>query len=189
MQKPWLMRGGAAVLAVLLLAWMLGWIDGSLLASKYSPDPAVAELQRLRDASMQDGGPSNEASREAFRQQIGALTEAQRREFFSSGQPSFGPMMERRMNEFFALSPADQRREIDADIDRMEAGDGAGRGGPGGRGPFGGDMSPEKRDEMRKRMLDATTPELRAKFELRMTMLNERRAQRGLSPVGPGRGR
>ncbi|QDU87840.1 hypothetical protein Pla175_12070 [Pirellulimonas nuda] len=195
MQKPWLMRGGAVALGGLVLAWMLGWIDGSLLASKYSSDPAVAELQRLSDEAIQAGVPKDDAQRQAFRQRIEGLTDAQRREFFTSSQPKFTLMMERKLNDFFALSPAEQRRELDAEIDRMEAGKSNGKGkggGPGGagdRGAFGGEISPEKRDEMRKRKLDATTPELRAKFETRLDMLNERRAKRGLEPMGPGRGR
>ena len=48
-------------------------------------------------------------------------------------------------------------------------GGGPGRGpfGGAGGGPFGGDMTAQQRDEMRKRMLDSTSPELRALFERR----------------------
>jgi Spy/CpxP family protein refolding chaperone len=41
-------------------------------------------------------------------------------------------------------------------------------------------------DEFRKKMLDYTTPEQRAKFENGIQIFNERRKERGLPPVGPG---
>ena len=50
-------------------------------------------------------------------------------------------------------------------------------------------MDPKKMDEFRKKMLDYTTPEQRAKFESGIQMFNDRRKARGLEPVGPPGGR
>jgi Spy/CpxP family protein refolding chaperone len=48
-------------------------------------------------------------------------------------------------------------------------------------------MDPKRAEAMRKKMLDWTTPEQRAKFEHGMELMNERREQRGLPPM-PARG-
>ena len=61
-------------------------------------------------------------------------------------------------------------------------------GGPGGPGGPGGNRPPidaKKIDEIRKKMLDWTTPEQRAKFDNGLQMLNKRRSERGLPPVPP----
>ena len=63
---------------------------------------------------------------------------------------------------------------------------GGGPGGAGGGGPP--NMDPKKMDEFRKKMLDWTTPEQRAKFENGMQMFNERLKERGLEPRRPAPG-
>jgi hypothetical protein len=83
-------------------------------------------------------------------------------------------------------SPEEQRREPDQRIDQMES-----QKNKGGPPPGGGmrNVDPAKADQFRKKMLDWTTPEQRAKFENGIRLFNQRRAQRGLPPVhSPGRG-
>lgn len=58
-------------------------------------------------------------------------------------------------------------------------------GGGGGRGK----MTPEKAAQRRKARLDKSTPEARAARQLRIEDMNKRRAERGLPPLQPGRGR
>jgi hypothetical protein len=180
-----------AALAV-LVAWFYGWFDGK----EYSDDPQVAALEKLRDENAPKFAAMPEEQRrvegQEFRKQMEGLTPEQRMAFFESSMAVFVPMMaaqfEKRYDEFMALSPEEQRREMDRRIDEMEKG--GGQGGPGGPGRGGPpNMDPKKMDEFRKRMLDYTTPEQRAKFENGIELLNQRRKERGLEPVGPGGGR
>ena len=184
MAKKWMVPLASVAVVLLLVAWAGGVFE----PSPYSEDPDVAELQRMREELVQRDERPDEQTRDDFRQRIGNLSAEQRREFFTSGLPAgFTGMIERRMDEFFALPPEEQQKKLDAEIDRMEQWRGQGGGGP----PWarGGDMTEQQRDEMRKRMLDNTTPELRSKFERRMRMINDRRQERGLEPIGPGRAR
>ena len=181
---------GLAV-AALLWAWALGWFSGDGRA--YSEDPQVAALEKLRDENVPKMDQLTEAERRAqgeqFRDKMQGLTPEQRMAFFESSMPVFVPMMarefEKRYDEFMALSAEEQRQELDKRIDAMEAR--GGPGGPGGRGP--GNIDPKKADEFRKKMLAWTTPSQRAKFENGIQMMNDRRKQRGLPPMGgPGGG-
>ena len=111
--------------------------------------------------------------------------------------PIFVPMMakqfEKRYDEFMAMSPEQQRAELDKRIDEMKA-----RGGPGGPGGPGGggnggrrgppNMDPKKAEQFRKKMLDWTTPEQRAKFENGINLMNGRLKERGMDPLPPGPG-
>jgi len=107
--------------------------------------------------------------------------------------------MEERMDQFFALSPEEQQDALDEQIDRMERWrqrreqgngnreqSGRGRGGPD-RGRRGD--GPRDPNEWRRRMLDSTSPELRAKFTEFSRLMSDRRKERGLPPGGFGRWR
>jgi hypothetical protein len=183
MNRSRILSFGAVLTGVVLWAWMMGWFDGK----NYSDDPEVAELEKLRDENLPRMESMTSDERQAqgaqFRRRMQGLTEEQRRTFFESSMPVFVPMMarefERRYDEFMAKSPEEQRKELDKRIDEMEA-----RGGPGPRG--GGarpNADPAKLNEFRKKMLDWTTPEQRAKFENGIQMINNRRRERGLNPL------
>jgi hypothetical protein len=177
---------GITALAVLIFAaWAWNWFD----AGQYSDDPAVAELERLRDANIGKELSRDEqrAQREDFGKRMSGLSEEQRMAFFESSMPIWIPMMSKRFEQDYdklmAMTPEEQRKEMDKRIDEMEA-----RGGPPGGGPGGGgrpQMDPKKMDEFRKKMLDWTTPEQRSKFENGMKMFNDRRKERGLQPLPP----
>jgi hypothetical protein len=181
------------VVAALVWAWALGWFDGK----KYSDDPEVAELERLRDENLPkiEKMPEEQrrAERDVFRERMKGLSEEQRMKFFESSAPIFIPLFakafEKRYDEFMAKSAEEQRKELDKEIDRMQANQNrpGGPGGPGGGGRP--NIDPKKADEFRKKMLDWTTPEQRAKFENGIRIFNQRREERGLSPIPPpGRG-
>jgi hypothetical protein len=171
-------------LAVLIFAaWVWGWFD----TGQYSDDPVVAELERERDANLPKMADLSEEERRdqgrAFREKMSGLTEAQRQAFFESSMPLWIPMMskqfEKNYDKFIAMTPEEQRMELDKKIDEMEAR--GGQGGPGGGGKP--QIDAKKMDEFRKKMLDWTTPEQRSKFENGMRMMNERRQERGLGPM------
>jgi hypothetical protein len=97
---------------------------------------------------------------------------------------------------YFDLSADQRRAALDKQIDEMERmrkefekrrgqGGGPRMGPPGGfgRGAGGGD-----RNQMRKRMLDNTSPQQRAMFDEYFRDVAQRRKERGLPPLpGPGR--
>ena len=188
-------RALGVLTAVLLLAtavgaWRLGWFDGG----NYSDDPQVAEIEKERDEVFanieQMTDEQRREQRRAMEQKASGLTPEQRMALFESSMPLIVPLaakrFEKEYDEFMAKSPEEQRKELDKRIDQMEA-----RGGRPGGGPPGGrpEISKAKQDEIRKKMLDWTTPEQRAKFENGINMVNDRRKERGLPPVQrPGGG-
>jgi hypothetical protein len=170
----------AAIALAAVAAWGLGWFrDG-----RYSDDYAVAELQRLRDEGFAKQDQMNDEQRQAagedFRRRMEGLTDEQRRAFFESSAPLMMQMFAQRVERFLAMSLEEQRLEMDRRIDEMQS-----RGGPPGGGFQQND--PQRFDQMRKQLLDWSTPEQRARFETAMTMFNQRLTERGMNP-GPGGG-
>lgn len=172
--------GLVALVVLTIVVWRQGWLGND----SYSEDPAVAEMQRLRDEQFakreQMSEEQMQAGRKAFESRMAGLSEEQRRTFFESSAPFFMKMMSYQIDRFNAMSPDEQRAHMDRRIDEMQA-----RGGPNG-GNFP-QPNPQQLDQMRKRMLDWTTPEDRAKFEGAMAKFSERLKERGLNP-GPGGG-
>lgn len=183
--------GVAAMLILAVMgAWAMGWFDGG----NYSEDPAVAELERARDAAFakheQMTDEQRRSERRALEERAKGLTPEQRWALFESSMPLIVPLAARRFEQeydkFMKMTPEEQRKELDKRIDEMEKRGGAPNGPPGGRG--NGDrppIDPKKADEIRKKMLDWTTPEQRAKFENGINLFNERRKARGLEPINP----
>jgi hypothetical protein len=185
MNKKRTALGAVGILLVLLAsAWGLGWFDGE--------DPVVAELIKLRDEGMKQPPPPAEAEsrREEFRDRMEGLSEDQRRDFFEQSMPIMMKMFEKRMDEFFVLSPEEQQKKIDEQLDAFRDRQGADPQGGGPRGgPFGGGQAPnpEQFDQMRKRMLDVMSPSQRAKMGTYMKMFAQRAEERGLDPGPFGR--
>jgi hypothetical protein len=175
------------LLAVAFAAFLGFW--------KYSDrkieDPAVSEIRTL--AEQPRTKENRDAIRDVFRKKTEGMTDDQRMSFFEQSAPIFIPFMakqfEERYDAFMKLSPAEQQKELDKRIDKMQQ-----NGGPGGPGGANGErrgpppeISQKKIDEFRKKMLDWTTPVQRAKFEDGIRRINERMQQRGLDPInGPG---
>lgn len=163
-----------------LIAWRYGWFERE--------DPAVAEIRELAAEPR-----SRDAMRTAFETQTKGMDAQQRFAFFEKMAPVIMPLMaqqfERRYDEFATLSPDEQTKKLDEEIDRMR--DRMKKGGPGGPGPGAGrpPISQAKAEEFQKKMLDWTTPTQRAKFEDGMRMMRDRMTQRGFDPPqGPGGG-
>ncbi len=188
MNKKHSLAGATILLVLAALGWALGWFGEG-------KDPAIAELEQLRDEQFAKRNEMTEDERQAGRQAFGekmqGLSEEQRLAFFESSAPIFMKMMEARLDHFLALSPEEQRAELDKRIDESLAreknrGGAVAGGGPRGDRP-GGPPTPQKMDEFRKKMLDWTTPEQRAKFQTTMQMYNDRLKERGLEPRRGGR--
>ena len=159
-----------------------------------SSDAAISELEQLQEnlfaqrSSMSEAEISN--ARASMMQRIGQLSESQRRAFFTSRREWMIGQVSQRLDEFFALPPAQQSQRLDEHVKMIaELGGGGMRFGPPGgqskglrRGPQDGkNASPEERESRQKRRLDFTNPKVRTQFTEYRRQLNERLEEKGAS--------
>lgn len=180
MNKKWFVGAAVAVVLSLITAWALGMFQG---------DPQMAELEQLRDEVLSGPQPDRGKVKEQFAAKMKGMSDEQKKEFFKASMPMFVKMgamhMEKRFDDFLALSPEDQRRQLDEKIDeeltrkKQNAGE--------RQGPQRPPVSPDQANEFMKKMHDWTTPQQRAKFQAVMGMYNARRVERGLEEVSFGR--
>ncbi|MCG8448456.1 MAG: hypothetical protein MI725_02605 [Pirellulales bacterium] len=183
---------GTALILALLVG--TGWAVGLFADSQ--PDPEVLEAIKMREEAMKKLDSKNPQSwREQYqdlREKVQSFSDEQKRSFRESGRKFFM----QKVDDILAMPPEQQRAELDKWIDFMEsarktrqAGGGRQFGPPGGR-PGGSrpELSQAERDQRRKQRLDRSTPEMRAKMDQVIDLVNERREERGLEPM-QGRGR
>ena len=179
MKKRGLLGGMIALGLMVLSAWTMGWLG--------TKDPVIAELEQLRDESINRHEEMTEeqkiASKKEFGKRIRKLPEEQRRQFFESSMPMFMKMAEARIDQFLEMTPKEQVAAMDEKIDEMQTRETKGLG-EGNRGERWGKKSAAEVDAWRKKMLDWTTPEQRAKFEIAKQKFNDRLEERGLEPKG-----
>ena len=180
----------SVLILVLGAAWALGYF--------HRGNPAFAELNQLRDQMRTAPEADRQRLGDQFRQKLDGLSEGQRREFFESNRGQFRQDMQKRMTEFFAMSPADQNKRLDDIIDQMQkwqqraanSGTGGGvRNGQGGGGwPGGGgrNMTDGAREQARKQFLDNSNPADRGMMDKFGAMLGARMQQRGIQPPAGG---
>jgi hypothetical protein len=161
-------------------------------------DPALARIQEIR-AQIDTAPP--EQRRELFgqmRQEFENLAPESREQLRDEWRKRWEAREQKQMNDFFALSPAEQVKEIDEDIredierDKQRAqrraqrqASGQGNAGGGGRGDRRASRSGFDMAQRRKNYLDNTTPQARAQRSEYRRMRDERRQAMGL----PARGR
>ena len=185
-KRRWIISS-CVVLLCIVGAWAFGLFGGT--------DPAIAKLQEIGDqmsaSNLSDG--QRDQLRDQFRTQMRSMTDEQRRAFFDANRGQWEARSAQRMNEFFAMSKADQTKRLDEIINRAVAqqkqnhGQNANRGGNGGGNR--GSTSEAQREERSKRRLDSTSPKMRAQYSEFRKMLDNRAAQRGVKlDNGWGRG-
>jgi hypothetical protein len=176
MSKRKLIFGATALVLVAVVAWALGLFGGT--------DPALAELQQLGDQMFNRDLPDDQRDqlRDDFRNRMQSLSDEQRRAFFDANRGQWMGRIERRMDEFFAMSQADQEKRLDELLDRMNQ-PRTERRRDGNRGGWGNwrNMTDAQRDERAKRMLDRTSPKLRAQFTEFRRKLEDRAEARGMA--------
>lgn len=185
-----ILSGVLTLVLVGFAAWALGFF--------HSTDPAIAELQdlsgKMRDASLTDA--QRNQMRTEFRQRLGSISEEQRRAFFNANRNEWNQRTQQRMDEYFAMSKADQQKRLDEILNRMvqsrnsqQQQNANGQGGRGANGNRGGrNMTDAERQQRSKQRLDNTTPKQRAQFAEFRKQLDTRAAQRGIQ-LGDQRGR
>ena len=179
---------GKWIAAVLLLLLMAGIAYAFLPSS----DPALVRIEEIRE---QMDGASDEQRRELWgqmRQEFENLTPESRDKMREDWGARREAREQERLNEFFALSPAEQIKELDEDLkrdaerDRQRAqrsrndGDRGNRGGGGGRDWGGRTRDTSDPNARRRSYLDKTTPQSRAMRSEYRRMREERRQRLGL---------
>ena len=104
---------GVAILVLVAAAWGFGLFGGT--------DPAIAKLQEIGDQMSDKNLPEAQRDqlRDQFRQQMQSMTDDQRRAFFDANRDQWAARSAERMNEFFAMSKADQQKRLDEIINQM----------------------------------------------------------------------
>jgi hypothetical protein len=134
---------------------------------------------------------------------IADLTETQRRELFNYARENspelrdaFIGREQKRVDSFFKLSPDEQVNALDKHIDEMESMQkmfSGLRGGAPGGGPPGSPSGPapgignadQRRQLGMQRIMNNTTPEFRAQMGEYRQRVDQRREERGLTPMRP----
>jgi len=162
-------------------AWSFGLFGGT--------DPAIAKLQEIGD-QMQDKNLSDAQRnqlRDDFRQNMRSMTDDQRRAFFDANRDQWTGRIQQRMDEYFAMSKADQQKRLDEILNRMTQGrnsaqqntNGGNRNANNNRGGSR-NMSDAQREQRSKERLDRTSPKMRAQFAEFRKQLENRAQQRGV---------
>lgn len=171
------------------------------------PDPhltRVKQIQAQLDSDPNRTMPADQRQKlfEEMRREMGQLSSASRQQLFAEGQRR----QEQEMDRYLAMSRADQRRYLDERINRMVQGQNARPGGgppgagarptggmpvgfagprpPGGTGS-GKLRSPDEIEAAKKKILDRTSTDLRAKMDRFRRDLEQRAKERGIAlPTG-----
>jgi hypothetical protein len=181
----------SSVLTLLLIfvaAWAFGFFNRT--------DPAIAELQQIGSQMWDKNLPDAERNqlRTDFRQRMESMTDEQRRAFFDANRNQWAGRSQQRMDEYFAMSKADQQKRLDEIINRMvqaqnsQSPNASGQSNRGANRGGGRNMTAAQREERSKRRLDNTTPRQRAQFTEFRKQLDSRAQQRGIQ-LGDQRGR
>jgi hypothetical protein len=177
-----------AVISTVLTIMLVGlaaWAFGCFTRT----DPAIAKLQEIGN-QMQDKNLSDAERnqlRDDFRQNMRSMTDDQRRAFFDSNRDQWTGRIQQRMDEYFAMSKADQQKRLDEILNRMVQGrnsaqqntNGGNRSANNNRGG-GRNMSDAQREQRSKERLDRTSPKMRAQFAEFRKQLDNRAQQRGV---------
>src|SRR3954471_15226119 len=176
------------ILLVGLAAWAFGFFTRT--------DPVIAALQQIGN-QMQDKNLSDAQRnqlREDFRQNMRSLTDDQRRAFFDANRDQWTGRIQQRMDEYFAMSKADQQKRLDEILNRMvqartssqQTPNSGNQNSNNNRGG-GRNMSDAQREQRSKQRLDRTSPKMRAQASEFRKQLATRAQQRGIQ-LGDQRG-
>lgn len=141
------------IVAVLLVTGVA--LGGTWMLRSPPVDPQVAKVEELGKKLFEGGQQMTDEQRRAafteLRKSYEQLPEETRRELRDRRGAEFMKRDQERLTQFFALSPADRKKELDKQIDEWEArrkrreadrkrsgGQANNRGGRGGPGGFGG---------------------------------------------------
>ena len=202
----WIVGGTACVVTVVTLSWTLSMFGTA-------EDPRVTEIKNLQQDLAKKfkptQGPSSAsdavervAAITTVMTKVAALPEDLRSEAMQPGKKMMMESMEATVNNYFELPQSEREAYLDNQIRQMEfmrqafeAGksvmgaigwskkkpDADAKEGP----PWTKNRSEDERNAWRKKMIDQTTPEQRAKFGEYFSAMKRRREELGLPSWGP----
>ena len=202
----WIVGGTACVVTVVTLSWTLGMFGTA-------EDPRVTEIKNLQQDLAKKFKPTQgpTSASDAVERvtaittvmtKVAALPEDLRSETMQPGKKMMMESMEATVNNYFELPQSEREAYLDNQIRQMEfmrqafeAGksvmgaigwskkkpDADAKEGP----PWTKNRSEDERNAWRKKMIDQTTPEQRAKFGEYFSAMKRRREELGLPSWGP----
>lgn len=204
-----------AVLA-LLFAWLAGWLrfgtDPRVVEILALQEEArAAFVANGGPTSIAEAGAAF-AAMSRIREKVEALPEHLKPQVERSGGSMFRNAMRARIDSYFATPPEQRQAMLDRHIDQEEMlrkaaelarsvtggqrgggndrpaeSAGGSRGAGGGREAAGPPRSDDSRSDWRKRLIDRTTPEQRARYVEYRRAIDQRRGERGLPASSGGR--
>lgn len=183
-------RGKAWWAAAVVL--LIGGIAWAFSGDRVDPEVAALESQRKQVFS----DDATDADRAAFREQVRALSDDQRRQFFERSRPDMQARLSERMNALFTLPPEQMRQEARARAADVVAARNERPDRPDG-GPPGGPTTEAQRDQRRKQRLDMVDAGTRGQLSEFRRMVDAELQAMGQEPltgrdmralVGGGRG-
>lgn len=164
-----------------------------------------AEIAQAKKVEAEELTASGARHPRGSAERVRNMSEKERREYFKSMMQKQQQKLQQELADYFALPQGKRTAYLDRKIaesakrrkataaksgNRERGKRPTGRDAQGRRETRGGDRkerTPEqresRRDEMKRRMLDKTTPQFRAQISEYRRAMNERREQRGLPPV------
>jgi uncharacterized membrane protein len=174
-----------STLLTILLVGVAAWAFGFFTRT----DPAIAKLQeignQMQDKNMSDA--QRNQLRDDFRQNMRSMTDEQRRAFFDANRDQWTGRMQQRMDEYFAMSKADQQKRLDDIINRAVAARNSSQQGNGqaaNRGNRGGNRGgPSRRISQTARYAgSAARNSIRGSARGRVWWLPARSVEMGVAP-------
>lgn len=201
-------------LIAFLLAWLLGWFrfttDPRILEIRQLQKEARDKFVETGGPTTMAEATEAVVAMNQIREKIEALPEPLRQSVERGGGSMFRSAMRARIDAYFAAPPEKRIAELDRQIRQEEmmrkafeaagairgffggqAGGNAGGQGTSNQAASDGQrsgpppQSDEARQAWRKRMIDTTTPEQRARYSEYRRAMDVRRTQLGLPPSGP----
>ncbi|MFM8635182.1 MAG: hypothetical protein ACKOEX_10285 [Planctomycetia bacterium] len=201
-------------LLAFLLAWLLGWFrfttDPRILEIRQMQKDARDKFVETGGPTTMAEATEAVVAMSQIREKIEALPEPLRQSVERGGGSMFRSAMRARIDAYFAAPPEKRIAELDRQIRQEEMMRKAFEAAGAVRGFFGGQaggtaagqgssnqaasggqrsgpppQSDEARQAWRKRIIDTTTPEQRARYSEYRRAMDVRRTQLGLPPSGP----
>jgi hypothetical protein len=205
----WIVGGAACVVAVVALSWSLGMFgtaeDPRVTEIKNLQQDLAKKFNPTQGPSSMSDAVERVTAITTVMTKVAALPDDLRSEAIQPGKKMMMESMEAKVNNYFELPQSEREAYLDNQIRQMEfmrqafeagksvmsaigwsktstaAKNDGQKGGP----PWIKNRSEDERNAWRKKMIDRTTPEQRAKFGEYFSAMKRRREELGLPSWGP----
>ena len=147
------------------------------IAKVISSDSFSKLPQDKKDEYFEKIAPADPEKGRAMFASVEKMTDAEKKNFHENMMPAFQTMMQKRVDEYFAMSPEKRREFLDQEIERMEEMRKDGKGGPGGPGGPGRGPPPKPDVQHLKNMFETQDPVTKAKMHQFFKDMHQRMEQ------------